>query len=338
MATKAKSDVSAYCTFFDSGYLSRGLAMIESVRRFDTSSPIYVLALDDIVADYLGARKDLDVTVLRIDQLEKFAPELLTIKSTRSRMEYYFTCTPQLFKYIFSLLKTPGASISYLDADLYFYSDPRQIREALGDFSVGITEHRLFNPPKIQQAYGRFNAGFLTFRDTVDGNRVLDWWAERALEWCYDKPSEGRYANQGYLNWFPDFEGVLIYPSAGMNTAPWNTRRHRFTLSPQGDVRVDGDPLVFFHFHGVRKKGERFVTSELIYGSRLNKITRDHVYTPYVSALSHQDGVVERAITAPAKMNHRGNGISGLIGRARKNVVDVLTVVTGNSLPAPRRR
>jgi hypothetical protein len=335
VARQSTKLANAYCTFFDSGYLSRGITMIESIRSFDAGSQIYILALDGFVAEYFRKLALERVTVLTVEQLEDFCPELLGVKSSRSRMEYYFTCTPQLFKFIFSQQPDAGLTLSYLDADLYFFSDPRQIREALGDSSVGITAHRFKNPPKIQLQYGLFNAGFLTFRDDANGHVVLDWWANRALEWCFDKPSDGRYANQGYLNSFPDFPGVAIYPSHGMNAAPWNTRGAVYSRDARGSVLVDGDALVFFHFHGMRKWGRRFVTSELVYRSRLTNALRNLVYVPYAAHLMQNDARVAGSLPESRRVSHRGNGLTGVIGRLRKIVLDALTTVTGNSIPAP---
>ena len=36
-----------YCTYFDAGYLSRGVVMLESLIACDPEAHVYVLALDE---------------------------------------------------------------------------------------------------------------------------------------------------------------------------------------------------------------------------------------------------------------------------------------------------
>ena len=60
------ADSHAYCTYFDSGYLSRGLALIESLRSHGDDSPVWVLALDDATRTYLDAANIPNVFTLTI--------------------------------------------------------------------------------------------------------------------------------------------------------------------------------------------------------------------------------------------------------------------------------
>ena len=325
----------SYCTYFDSGYLARGLTLIESLRAHGDSSDVLILALDDQVKAFFDAENMPGVRAIDVSELESTTPELLPLKTTRSRMEYYFTCTPLLIRQAMNELATPGSTTIYLDADLFFFDSPSVVLSALSDDSVGIIEHRY--PQRVAQKlakYGRFNVGWVAFRDSLDGRRVLDWYADRTREWCSDIPESGKYADQGYLNSFPDFPGVAVLPQAGFNLAPWNTARHHVTLKAGGKVTVDSTPLVFFHFHGVRKVRSWFTTSQLIYGSPLTRVLRRNVYQPYVDALARHEKAVAQKLTLPPAVKKRGTGVVGVISRARKVVFDRITIVTGNALKA----
>ena len=330
-----------YCTYFDSGYLGRGLALISSLRSFGDHSDVYVLALDTATEKFLKEHAPEHVYVINIGALEAAEPSLLPLKPKRSRMEYYFTCTPLLIRYVMNQLALPGSVAIYLDADLYFYNDPQLVISALGNDSVGIIEHRYPDnvAPKLAK-YGRFNVGWVGFKDDTAGRRVLDWYAARTLEWCSDKPEDGKYADQGYLDGFPEFEGVKILTSAGFNLAPWNTKRHSLSLSqaipeiaanPASPVLVDGDPLIFFHFHGLRQVGKWFVTSQLIYKSQMNHLLREDIYQPYVNKLNSVDIAIAEYLPE-ISIKKRGNGIGGVMSRFRKNVLNLVSVVTGNAL------
>jgi hypothetical protein len=326
--------VHAYCTYFDSGYLSRGLALIESLRAHGDDSPVWVLALDDDAKRYLDESGLPNVFTLTIHDIEAAFPSLEPLKSSRSRMEYYFTSTPLLLRWVLDQHDDPASTIAiYLDSDLFFFDDPALVLDELGAGSVGIIEHRY--PPRLAKRlakYGRFNVGWVGFRGDERGLACLDWWGASTLEWCSDIPSDGRYADQGYLDSFPNFPGVVVLQPAGFNLAPWNTSRHDVVLD-SGRVRVDGDPLVFFHFHGLRRVGRWFVTSQLVYGSWLNRPLREGVYRPYVRDLVAEDARVHDALGSRT-IHKRGHGLHGFVSRARKTLIDRAAIVTRNAIRA----
>lgn len=326
----------AYCTYFDSGYLSRGLALIDSLRSHGDDSPVWVLALDSATRAYLDSAQIPNVFTLEISDIEAAEPELLPLKSSRSRMEYFFTSTPLLMRWVLNRYSEPSETIVvYLDSDLYFFDDPDLVLRALGGGSVGIIEHRY--PARLERRlskYGRFNVGWVGIRGDQNGRACLDWWAASTLEWCFDLPDSSRYADQGYLDSFPiKFAGVVILTSAGFNLAPWNTGRHLLVQTPRFKVVVDGSStLVFFHFHGLRRIDSWYVTSQLIYGARLGQVLRSAVYTPYLEKLEATTLQVEAALGNKPTANKRGNGFRGIVSRIFKTSIDVLTIATGNAI------
>lgn len=332
------SELVVYCTYFDSGYLSRGLALIESLRAHGDDSAVWVLTLDHAAHDYLVDAALPGVVPITVADLEAAVPELLPLKEQRSRMEYYFTMTPLLVRHVMDAHTEPTL-VAYLDADLFFFRDPGDVVHSLGSHSVGIIEHR-YSPRLARRLskYGRFNVGWVGFRSDADGRRCLQWWGESTLDWCGDHPSEGRYADQGYLDRFPDFAGVRILPSSGFNLAPWNTAHRRVDVTATG-LTIDGDPLVFFHFHGVKRTTRWWMTSQLVYGAPLSRTLRDRVYVPYLRRLEHFDGVVAAsALVPPAATASRGVGLRGLLFRVQRSALSIVNVLTGNAIRANRSR
>ncbi len=325
----------AYCTYFDSGYLARGLALIESLRRHGDHSPVWIMALDAAAKDYLDDAAIDGVHVLTVDDLEESVPELAGVRAGRSRMEGYFTTTPLLVRWVMDRYSEP-TSVVYLDADLYFFDDPQLVFDAMGDGSVGIIEHRY--PASLEKGlakYGRFNVGWVGFRDDERGRTCLDWWGRSTLDWCRDTPDAGRYADQGYLDWFPqDFEGVSVLEPHGLNLAPWNTASSAITID--GDrVSVDGDPLVFFHFHGLKSVGRWWISSQLVYRTLMGRALREGAYEPYVRELERTTAVVEASPLIPhTAVASRGTGLRGLLFRAQRGVLNRLAVVTRTAIRA----
>lgn len=327
-----------YCTLFDSGYLSRGLTLFSSLRENGDESPIYVLALDDKVVDFLKKQQLFsNIIGFSLSDLEQKYPELLEVKSSRTRMEYVFTCTPYLIEYSANLAGLRNQLCIYVDSDLYYFSDPNVIVSHLETSSVGLTPHRY--PKNLESKllkYGKYNAGWVAFRNDVSGNKALGWYKSRTLEWCSDKPHDGKYADQGYLDEISKMAGATILGSPGINLAPWNTSNYTFTKSSDGSILIDNQPFIFFHFHGLRKIGKFYSTSQLIYRSPLSRFMKERIYLPYVERLISYDKLLSSDYTLQTEVRKRGNGLHGMLSRVWKRTIDLISVLTGNAIDTSR--
>ena len=81
-----------YCTLFDSNYLTRGLALISSLRSLKEDFHLYVFAFDDLTEEVLNEIDFDEVTVINKNKLEN--EELILLKENRTKAEYCWTCTP----------------------------------------------------------------------------------------------------------------------------------------------------------------------------------------------------------------------------------------------------
>jgi hypothetical protein len=272
-----------FCTYFDSNYLTRGLALYFSLRRQCGDIELFVLCMDEGAHASLSQLTLPGIVPVRLTELEAADPALAEAKANRSRIEYYFTCTASLPLYI--MRHSSGIDlITYLDADLYFYSSPEPLFEELGSGSVGMIAHRFSDSLRDRERFGLYNVGWLSFRNDEAGIECLEWWRAQCIEWCYDRLEGDRFADQKYLDRWPDrFRGVVVLNHPGGNLAPWNVERHR--LSVQGnDVVVDGKSLIFFHFHGLKQKGQwLYDPSWKEYAVRPSRILRTRIYLPYLT-------------------------------------------------------
>jgi hypothetical protein len=270
-------------TYFDGGYFARARVLHDSLVATGADFTLTALCLDD---DALAAVRHLGADTFRpmaLADLEAAHPELVAVKPTRSPAEYYFTLGPT---FLHHLLDQDGVdSITYLDADMRFYADPEVLFDEAGDASTVIVGHRF--PPRLRhlEETGRYNVAWVGFRDDADGRACLGWWRERCLEWCHDVVEPDRYADQKYLDAFPDgFAGVHVLRHPGADVAPWNL------LDPplgrvDGTYVVGGEPLVFFHFQGLKRLGPHLVDPNLAaYGTRADAAVR-RLYTEYLAEL-----------------------------------------------------
>lgn len=240
-----------FCTYFDRHYLLRGLALYRSLRQHAGPFTLWVLCFDDFSYEVLTQLAQPDLVPLALADFERGDDALLAAKATRSRVEYYFTCSPSLPLYL--LNHVPEIElITYLDADLFFYADPTPIYAEMGDGSILIGEHRFPEHLRHMEMHGIYNVGLLAFRNDARGRGCLEWWRARCLEWCYDRPEDGKYADQKYLDdWPTRFPGTVVLQDPGAGLAPWNWQSS-VLKAESGQLTVDGQPLIFFHFHGLK--------------------------------------------------------------------------------------
>jgi len=249
-----------YCTYFDRNYLVRALALIESLNRHEKNPfQLFAVCLDEISRTILTGLALPNVTPVAMSDIEHGDDELLAAKGNRSTVEYYWTSTPTIILRIIE--RNPEIDIlTYVDADIYFFSSPDPIYDELGDRSVLIHEHRF--PPRLAHMveYGRYNVGVLCFRNDPHSIRVLEWWRERCLEWCYGHVENGKYGDQAYLDdWLTRFDRVTVLRNVGAGVAPWNHEQYSYSEDAGGKALVDGTPLVFYHYHSLA-----FVTPGII--------------------------------------------------------------------------
>lgn len=275
----------SFCTYFDYGYLTRGLALYQSLKKHCLSFRLWILCLDSACYETLASINLSNVYLLSLEDLEKGDDALLAVKQNRSLVEYYFTCTPSLMLYI--IKHQPNVELlTYLDADIFFFANPQPIFQEISSSSIGIIEHRY--PPALRhlERYGIYNVGWLSIRRDQYGLACLSRWREQCLEWCYDGLSNGRFADQKYLDDWPAlFSNLVVIRHKGANLAPWNLANYNIRSDTQG-IWVDDQPLIFFHFHGLRRIKDWLYDPGLTnYKVKCTTIIRQAIYAPYLQSL-----------------------------------------------------
>ncbi len=241
-----------FCTLFDRHYLARGLVLYGSLCETCDDFRLRVFCMDEPTARILRQMRLPRMDVIGRDELEKFDRDLGAVKTTRSQVEFCWTATPAVC--LFALEREPELdAITYLDADLFFLSDPAPLFAELGADSVLIVPHR--HAPRwtaSDEVVGPYNVEYLTFRNDGRATKVLQWWRERCLEWCYDRFEDGKWGDQRYLDDWPErFPGVHVLEHPGGGLAPWNAEMHALDQA-DGSLRVDGLPAVFYHCQSLK--------------------------------------------------------------------------------------
>lgn len=273
-----------YCTYFDKGFLLKGLALHSSLVKNTPNAKLWILAFDEYTVKILNKLKLKGVTVVPASEFED--KKLLAVKPTRQNFEYYWTCSPSWPLYIFEINKDVDI-VTYLDADLYFYSDVFPAIKELGNKSILIVEHRF---PKgregIAETAGIFNVAFNIFRRDKEGIACLKRWRSQTIEWCYAKPENGKMGDQMYLNEWPSlYKNLVISKNLGVDAAPWNITQYKVTKK-QGKVFINNDELICYHFHQLQILGPNSFSR--VHGFTLSKSIIDNIYLPYEVEINKQ--------------------------------------------------
>ena len=239
------------CTVVDLNYASRALTLYRSLEETSPGFRLHVLCMEPGVRTLLD-RLELQRTVVHdLETLEALDRDLRNVKGSRSPVEYCWTVKPVLCRYL--LEQTGLEAVTYVDSDLMFFGDARLVLDELGDGSIMILPHRF--PERWAEwgvTDGIFNGAWFTFRRDGHALDALRWWRERCLEWCYDRREDGKYADQHYLDDWPErFAGVHVIGHPGAGLAPWNATLYR--LEPgDGAPLVNGQPAIFYHYQSLR--------------------------------------------------------------------------------------
>ncbi|HBH45817.1 MAG TPA: hypothetical protein DDX47_00405 [Candidatus Jacksonbacteria bacterium] len=235
--------------------------------------------MDDSVYRILNQFNLKDVTLISLKDFE--SPALLQVKKERTPTEYCWTCKPPLFLYI--LERWPDIeTLTYLDGDLYFFSNPDPIYHALGDRSVLVTPH-YYSPEYRKSQAGLFNAGFLLFKNNLAARIIIEEYTKQCLDWCFNYYQKGKIGDQGYLDAWPIkyADHLSISKYRGINVAPWNVNQYKITIT-QKQLIINREPLVFYHFHSLKVySAVKFLLSTYPLTRQVKKI----IYQPYIESI-----------------------------------------------------
>ena len=269
-----------YVTFFDSVYLPQGLALHESIHRYDPQAQVTVYAMD---SDTRQALKALDSPNLEVrDGWERMPHELQDLRGKRDWVSLLWTSTPFVIADKLRDLRSREA-LYYMDADMAFFRDPQPVKFEFesSDRDVLITAHNFAAEYDASESVGEFAVQFIGVK-RGSSEEILDVWERQCLEACPATPTNGAFGDQKYLDsWPADFPGrVHIASNQEWFQGPWNA------------VRFPASRAIAYHFHGLRILAPDQVRLTTHY--RLPDPTVTMLYAPYVDSLGRANAWLAR--------------------------------------------
>ena len=257
-------------TYFDKNYLSKFLNLMSSIERFNIDHNFYVLCLDDFVYKFLKKNNFENVEIIALDEIENKYAELRNVKNKREIIEYYFTLSPFLPKYLYEEKKLH--QIIYVDTDYYFFNNPSKLINANYDSSVAIIRQH------ASLKYGKYNVGLLFFNFNFEETyRIIKKWSQQCLDNCSDKVTSNSYADQKYLDsWISELKYIRVFEPEYTSLAPWDSNKV---------IEENIDNMIAFHFHALKLHQNFFITGFHNYNKKNSKMILEKIYKPYIRSL-----------------------------------------------------
>lgn len=244
-----------FCTIASKYRLYQCIAMYHSLKRYMPEAALAVLAVDEECRKVFDDLKLPEVTVISAEELEN--AELKELKKQRTESEYCWTLKPVLLLHLYESCQDIKI-FAYLDSDLFFFDNPMKLFKGSRSWSVLLTTHKVNR---------KANGGFVAFKRGSNTYEAMKWWKQECLKWCYYCNDNGRFADQGYLDFMKTrFKGVLYLDLPGVNVATWNYFNSDLE-SKEGNIYVDKRKLIFYHFSGLRLKN--IAGSTVLYGAEV---------------------------------------------------------------------
>lgn len=243
------SEKSVYCTLFDKNYLDKGLVMMESLLNADQDAFIYVLCMDDTVLDCLTKYNSSHIHTISFSEF--MDEELLKIKKERGNAEFCWTCTARLVRVVLEKFKEPICT--YVDADLYFYSNPQVLVNEMkeNNCTVQVIPHQFPDTKegRLQgKLYGLNCVQFNTFTNEQNSLDLLKKWEAACITEC----SKETVGDQMFTSDWGKYSFVNVSKNRGAGVAPWNVYRYKHVKGKKDYVydRYDHKEykLIFYHF------------------------------------------------------------------------------------------
>lgn len=237
-------------------YLPKVCLLVDSIKKFHPELKVH-LALPDIKPAWLHADLISVDSIITINDLD-----IPGIKSSwifkHTLIELSTAIKPFVVKKLFS--NTGCKGVIYFDPDIVLFSRLDDLINFLDKFSILLTPHQTIPEDNFEAIldneicslkYGVYNLGFIAIKNDTIGNRFVDWWSDRLYHFCKEGLNDGLWTDQKWINLVPAFfDGVKILRSSRFNVAAWNITTRKMEGSIESGIRINGEPLGFYHFSG----------------------------------------------------------------------------------------
>lgn len=269
-------------------YMDRARVLVETLRRLHEEWEVGLCLVDSEPPGFaFDPRADGFDFVVRVGELD--IPDLRRWLFVHDIVEL---CTAVKGAMLCHLLERGARKVVYFDPDIAVLGSLDDVAHLLDCHDVVLTPHQLEPDDDLTAIqdneigslkHGAYNLGFLAVAATEQGWAFARWWRHRLLQFCFDDIPNGLFTDQRWCDLAPAlFAGVHVLRDPGYNVASWNLSRRAVTIGDDGELRVCGRPLRFFHFTKVTSVGEVMLVRYC--GGRVEVLELMHWYRKRLAA------------------------------------------------------
>lgn len=269
----------AVFTIVSKNYLHFARTLMNSVRQFHPEWEQHVLLVDELKGDIDPKNEKFNVKTVT----ELNLPNIKQFLFRYNILELNTAVKPWMFEWLFKQDKYD--KLIYIDPDIRLYDTMDEVIDELdkGRLMV-ITPHLTAmlddgkKPSELEiLRSGTYNLGFLAVSKHKDTLKFFKWWQSKLEFDCVVDFPNGLFVDQKWIDLVPGFfSDIKILHHPGYNVAYWNLL-HRKVEEVDGNYKVNGERLVFFHYSGLNpskienfsKHQDRFRYSNLNEAARI---------------------------------------------------------------------
>lgn len=243
---------------FDKNYVVRALETYNSLHPTPYPVSFWFLCLDEESKIMIDALHLPDVSTIRLEEMNNEA--LMRTRPARTNTEFAMSTKSAFMSFLLTSGRVKeGDALILTDVDIHFFPGAWDYFESMhrsSQYSIFMTPHN-FPPHKryLIPEVGYYNGGFIYFRINKESSACIHLYAKEATEWTYlwHDYDNDRHSDQKFMDkWGKLYPGLHEVTHKGVNVGTWNIENYKVTEDSKGNFFVDGDPLVCYHYHGLK--------------------------------------------------------------------------------------
>ena len=277
--------MTTFISYFSKEYVISALASMQSAVKSNPGSNGMLVCIDqEGLALLNGLSISSNISIVPFEQLEKSKSEFERFLITRTKFEALVSIKPILL-YEISQYISENQHYIYLDTDVYFFNPIDKFLLENKQSSFIVFQH-MYQEQQQKYPFGKFNAGLVILKKNKFSNQILIEWAKLCSDWCFLRTEPGRYADQGYLDNLVNCESALGAQSTSINLGMHYLLTRQKLKRNDEKILINDEPLICFHFHGLRIGSNLIATGLNRYGFKFSNLYIFKViYEPVVRQL-----------------------------------------------------
>ena len=254
LLAQTEQQTPVFFTIVSANYMAYAKTLMASLREHHSDSRRYVFLADETSSDLniepglfeLRLGRDLPV------------PHFEHLAFRYNILEFNTALKPFAINQL--MREYPAAPILYIDPDILLLSPLTEVFSRLSAGAMAVLTPHFTAPLEDGKSpdelaisrVGSFNLGFLATGPHPSRQDFVDWWCRKLEFGAFVDLESGLFTDQKWMDLVPGmFPGVQILRHPGYNLAYWNLPHRPVSVSTDGTLLADGEPVAFIHFSGV---------------------------------------------------------------------------------------